>query len=76
MPRYKVSYVVPKDPGAGVILSQREAPRVGQVVELHGKKYRITEVINLLPRQGLTIFLHATLEPVITGENQEAEPAP
>ncbi len=76
MPRYKVSYVIPSDPGAGVILSQREAPRVGQTIHLHNKDYRVVEIIDLLPRQGPVIFLHATLEPITSKEPGEASARP
>lgn len=64
MPIYKVSYVIPKEPHASVILTQQQPPRPGETVILHGRAYRITEVIDLMPPRGLIRFLHATATPV------------
>ncbi len=61
MALYKVSYVVPGQTAAGTILNQREEPRVGETVVLRGKRYRVVEVIELIPPQGVVHFLHVTL---------------
>ncbi len=61
MALYKVSYVIPGRPSAGAILTRRDAPRVGEIVTLHGERYRVVEVIELLPPQGVVHFLHVTL---------------
>ena len=64
MPIYKVSYVVPQRPNEGTILSQRTPPQVGDIVVLREHRYRVKEVIDLLPSQGAVHFLHATVEPI------------
>ena len=63
MPIYKVSYVIPEEPHASLILTQEHPPRADEAVMLHGRAYRITEVIELLPPQGLIRFFHATVTP-------------
>lgn len=64
MPIYKVSYVVPQRPGEGTILSQDTPPQVGDIVVLRERRYRVKEVVDLLPSQGVVRFLHATVEPI------------
>jgi len=63
MPMYKVSYVDHTRPGGGTIISQPQAPAVGEVIVLHGKRYRVIEVIELIPPRGMVHFLHVTIEP-------------
>jgi len=64
MPIYKVSYVVPQRPHEGTILMQDTPPRVGDVITLRETRYRVREVIDLLPSRGVVRFLHATVEPI------------
>ena len=61
MALYKVSYVVPGDSAAGAIVTRRDEPQVGETVVLHGQRYRVVEIIELLPPQGMVHFLHVTL---------------
>jgi hypothetical protein len=64
MALYKVSYVVPGQPAAGAILTRRDEPRVGEIVVLHGQRYQVAEIIELIPPQGVVHFLHVTLTPL------------
>ncbi|MGD8604627.1 MAG: hypothetical protein PVF49_08645 [Anaerolineales bacterium] len=61
---YKVSYVVLGEDNPGAILNLEQRPEEGQIVELGEKKYKIIEVVDLIPPKGDFIYLHATLEPV------------
>ena len=61
---YKVSYVVKGEPESGAILSQRTKPEVGKKVILHGRRYKIAEVIELMPPVDNVAFLHVTLTPL------------
>ena len=67
MPVYKVSYVIPKEPHRGAILSQEAPPQVGDIIVLDNRKYRVLEVIELLPPQRGLRFFHATIVPVSRG---------
>lgn len=60
---YKVSYVVQGEPESGAILSRRTEPKVGEEVILHGKRYKVAEVIELMPPIDNVAFLHVTLKP-------------
>ncbi len=57
---YKVSYVVVGGSHPGAIINQEAPPDVGEQVELHGERFEITEVIELLPPRDGLAYLHAT----------------
>jgi hypothetical protein len=63
---YRVSYMVrgkvrgKKHPG--LTRDEKEAPQAGQVVELAGDVFQVTEVQELIPPIGGFSFLHATCE--------------
>lgn len=63
---FKVSIVVPEDPQAGTILNLEKRPAVGDILRLPGGKYKVLEVIELMPPRGDFHFLHLTCQP---GEN-------
>jgi hypothetical protein len=63
---YRVSYMVrgkvrgKKHPG--LTRDEEEPPQAGQVVELAGDVFQVTEVQELIPPIGGFSFLHATCE--------------
>lgn len=61
---YKVSYVVLGEDNPGAILNLEQRPEEGQIIELNGKRYKIIEVVDLIPPKGDFFYVHATLEPV------------
>jgi len=67
MPIYKVSYVIPQIPRGGAILTQEDPPQVGDIITLDNRKYRVIEVVELLPPQRGIHFFHATIVPVSRG---------
>lgn len=71
MPIYQVSYVVIGGKHPGAILVQNERPVEGQIILLGGEKFRVVEVIDLLPTTGGVTFLHATCRPVESEENPD-----
>jgi hypothetical protein len=60
---YKVSYVVVGGSHPGAIVNQDAAPRLGEVVELGGKRFEVAEVTDLIPPRGDFAYLHVTLRP-------------
>lgn len=66
MPIYQVSYVVIGGKHPGAIIVQNKRPTVGQTITLGGQRFRIAEVVELLPTIGGVTFLHATCHPVET----------
>ncbi len=69
---YKVSYVVKGHLEGGAILRQRKPPKVGEEVLIAGKRYKVAEVINLMPPIDNVVFLHATLKPLEEVEKEMA----
>jgi hypothetical protein len=65
---YKVSYVVIGRSHPGAILNQEAPPRLGEVMELGGRKYRIVEVTDLMPPRGDFAYLHVALRPLAEAE--------
>jgi len=65
---YKVSYVVIGRSHPGAILNQEAPPRLGEVMELGGQKYRIVEVTDLMPPRGDFAYLHVALRPLAEAE--------
>jgi hypothetical protein len=61
---YKVSYVVVGGSHPGAIINQDVPPQTGDHIEFDGGRFKITEVIELLPPQGGFSYLHATCEPI------------
>jgi hypothetical protein len=62
---YKVSYVVVGGNHPGAIMNQDAPPKPGDDFQLHGGRFEVTEVIELLPPHSGFSYLHATCEPVI-----------
>jgi len=61
---YQVSYVIrdPKNPGE--IVNSDHYPRIGELVTLKGRSYRVVEVKDLIPPRAKFCYVHALLEPV------------
>ena len=64
---YKVSYVVVGGSHPGAIINEDEPPKVGDRVRLDGDRFKIVEVIELLPPRGDFAYVHATCEPIEGG---------
>ncbi len=68
---YRVSYMVrgqvrgKKHPG--LTRDEERSPQVGDIIEIGGDRFRITEVQELIPPMGEFGFLHATCEWVPDG---------
>jgi hypothetical protein len=62
-PVYKVSYVVRGADHPGMIMNTRRRPAPGDPVDLGRRRFRVVEVLDLLPARGGFVFLHVTLEP-------------
>jgi hypothetical protein len=60
---YKVSYVVRDGSHPGAILDAEEMPQVGDMISFGPRKFKIVEVVELLPTRGGFGFLHVTCEP-------------
>jgi hypothetical protein len=61
---YKVSIVVLGRHDIGSIQNLDKEPRPGDIVVLDKQKYRIVEVMELMPPRGIFVYLHATCRPV------------
>ena len=57
---WKVSYVVKGDDQPGGILNLDQAPQVGEVLRVAGKKLEILEIVELIPPKGDFHYLHVT----------------
>jgi hypothetical protein len=57
---YKVSFVVEGGKHPGAIINTDKEPKVGDVINLDGLTFEITEVDELMPPAGDFGFLHAT----------------
>lgn len=66
---YKVSYVVVGGEHPGAIANAEKPPRMGDVVSLGKQKFRVIEVLELVPPRGQFSFLHATCEIISEGES-------
>ncbi len=60
---YKVSCVVIEGDHPGAILNLKQAPEVGNTIELGGDDFTILEVLELMPPRGDFHFLHITCKP-------------
>ena len=63
MATYKVSCVVMGNNHPGTILNLKEAPEVGNTLQLENQEFTILEVVELMPPRGDFHFLHVTCEP-------------
>lgn len=63
MPVYKVSIVITGGDHPGAIMNLKEKPEVGEVITLNHQKFKIKEVIELMPPRGDFHFLHLTCSP-------------
>lgn len=61
---YKVSYVIANSSHPGAIVNRESAPRLGEVVEVGGRKFEVIEITDLIPPQGEFAYLHVVLRPV------------
>jgi len=61
---YQVSYVVVGRKHPGALIVQPTRPQVGEVIDLGGQEFLITEVVELMPPSGGVAFLHATCRPL------------
>jgi len=59
---YKVSYVVIGGEHPGAIANVDKPPKVGDTVQLGRQKFKIVDVMELMPPRGGFAFLHATCE--------------
>lgn len=69
---YKVSYVVLGGQHPGGIINQGEPPQVGDWVRLGRSNFEVVEVKNLMPPRDDFQFLHATVKPVVSGDDLES----
>jgi hypothetical protein len=61
---YKISYVVLGGSHHGAIINASRRPTVGEIVDLGNKKFKILEIVDLMPSRGRFHYLHVTCEPV------------
>ena len=57
---YKTSYVIADQPESGLIRNEDHLPQPGEVVTLGDDKFKVTEVIELIPARGDWGYYHAT----------------
>jgi hypothetical protein len=57
---YKISYVVPDKTHPGGIINLKHHPKLGEIITIGNVKYRVREVIELIPPQGKFHYLHVT----------------
>ena len=62
---YKISYVITGQPGSGLIRNEDHLPRPGEIVALGDERFKITEIIELIPARGDWGYYHATCEPLV-----------
>lgn len=60
---YKVSIVISDGSHPGAILNLKNRPEVGDLIKLNGGKFKVLEVIELMPPRGDFFFLHLTCQP-------------
>lgn len=60
MTTYKISYFIPNSEHPGGIINLDYRPQQGKVMDIGGKRYRVQEVIELMPPQGDFQYLHVT----------------
>lgn len=58
---YKVSYVVEDDSSPGIIRTQPERPQRDDPVIIHGRKFRVVDVAEIIPPKNNEVFLLVTL---------------
>lgn len=61
---YKVSYVVAGGKHPGAIVNRETAPRLGEKVEIGGRRFEVVEVTDLIPPRGEFAYLHVVLRPL------------
>ena len=61
---YKVSFVVQGGTHPGGIQNLDKRPQVGDHLNLGGNKFKIIEVLEIIPPRGDFAYLHATSKPV------------
>ena len=61
---YKISHVVRGGSHPGAILDSDTLPKVDDAVTFAGARFRIVEVMELMPARGGFGFLHATCVPL------------
>jgi hypothetical protein len=59
---FKVSYVVIGEDHPGAILNTDKEPRLGDLVRIGDREFRVVEVQELIPPHGDFHFLHASLK--------------
>jgi hypothetical protein len=60
---YKLSIVVPGRRDIGGILNLEKEPRSGDIVVLGREKYKIFDLVELMPPRGNFVYLHAVCQP-------------
>jgi hypothetical protein len=58
---YKISYVVEDDSSPGIIRTQEKRPQKDDPVTIHGRKFRIVDVAEVIPPKNDEVFLLVTL---------------
>lgn len=66
---YKISYVIRGGTHPGAILDSDTLPKVDDEVTFGGSRFRIVEVMELMPARGGFGFLHATCVPLDEAED-------
>jgi hypothetical protein len=64
MATYKLSIVVPGRRDIGGIQNFEQEPKPGDIVVLGEAKYKIIELVELMPPRGDFVYLHAVCQPV------------
>lgn len=67
---YQVSYVINRPKGKKKkaadnldLVESDHYPQVGEMVTVEGKRYRIVEVVDLIPPRAQFCYVHALVEP-------------
>ena len=66
---YKVSFVVVGSDHPGAILSMRDAPKAGDIIQLGDDRFEVTEVFELMPPRGDFYYYHATCQIIMAGKS-------
>jgi hypothetical protein len=66
---YKVSFVIVGSDHPGAILSMGDAPKAGDIIQLGGDRFEVTEVFELMPPRGDFHYYHATCRIITAGES-------
>ncbi|MFN8455696.1 MAG: hypothetical protein U0401_13685 [Anaerolineae bacterium] len=61
---YKLSIVVPGRRDIGGIQNLEKEPQIGDILLLGREKYKVVDLMELMPPRGNFVYLHAICQPI------------